>query len=459
MGCASTNPQAAFDEVSDVVTKRTGQRPRWMREEGDQQEIEKVVQAFLKTNLTVQSATAIALFNNRSLQAQLEEIGISQAELAQASRAPNIEIAGFWGFPDRPPSAMSMEYSAAASLLDLLMVPARTKIAAKNLEQTKLQVAHAILQQANEVQTAFYTLQARLQALQQIETVVQVNEAAIEVAQQQHQAGNITDLELYTQQASVSQSQLDLVQAKTQIRSDREKLNRLMGLWGKQTDWKIAEQLPSLPKKEFTLKNLETLALNQRLDLAAARNQGAAIEDALRLKKIFRYLPGATVGVSAERDTDKQNIIGPTLSLELPIFDQGQPALAKLAAQYRQAQRNFEALAVDIRSEVREARDVLVAARQTAELYEATLLPQRQKILRETLLQYNAMQKSNYDLLAAKEQEQIAQQGYIDALRNYWVARAELERVIGGRLTDKMVSPVASKSSSTTPQSQNHQHH
>jgi cobalt-zinc-cadmium efflux system outer membrane protein len=230
-----------------------------------------------------------------------------------------------------------------------------------------------------------------------------------------------------------------------------------MGLWGKQTDWKIAEQLPSLPKKEFSLKNLEALALNQRLDLAAARNQGAAIEDALRLKKVFRFLPGATVGVSAERDTDKQNIIGPTLSLELPIFDQGQPALAKLAAQYRQAQRNFEALVVDVRSEVGEARDVLVAARHTVELYEATLLPQRQKILRETLLQYNAMQKSNYDLLAAKEQEQIAQQGYIDALRNYWVARGELERAVGGRLTDEMVSPVASKS--TTPQSQNHQHH
>ncbi|MEZ5406052.1 MAG: TolC family protein [Verrucomicrobiia bacterium] len=430
MGCASTNPQAAFDEVSDTIAQRTGQRPKWMREDGDEQEIEKAVQAFLKNDLTVQSVTAITLLNNRSLQAQLEEIGISQAELAQASRAPNIEIAGMWRFPNRPPSALNMEYSAAANFLDLLMLPARTKIAKQNLEQTKLQVAHYILQLASEAQTACYTLQAHLESLKRSEAVVQVNDAAVEVAQQQHKAGNIPDLEFYQQQAAASQAQLDLVQVQTQIRSDREKLNRMMGLWGKETNWKIADSLPALPKKEFSLKNLEALALNQRLDLAAARNQSLAVVKALELKKFSRYFPGATIGVSAERDTDRQTVIGPSLSLELPIFDQGQPALAKLAAQYRQAQRNFEALAINIRSEVREARDVLGAARRAVTFYEETLLPQHQKILRETLLQYNAMQKSNYDLLAAKEKEQMAQQGYIDALLSYWTARVELERVV-----------------------------
>ncbi|MBX7157561.1 MAG: TolC family protein [Verrucomicrobiae bacterium] len=460
VSCASTDPQAAFDEVSETVAQRTGQRPKWMREDGDEQEIEKAVQAFLKNDLTVQSVTAITLLNNRSLQAQWEEIGISQAELAQASRAPNIEIAGMWRFPNRPPSALNMEYSAAANFLDLLMLPARTKIAKQNLEQTKLQVAHHILQIASEAQTAFYTLQAHLESLKRKEAVIQVNDAAVEVAQQQYKAGNVPDLELYQQQAAASQAQLDLVQAQTQIRSDREKLNRIMGLWGKETDWEIADSLPTLPKKEFSLKNLEELGLNQRLDLAAARNQSLAVVKALQLKKFSRYFPGATIGVSAERDTDRQTVIGPSLSLELPIFDQGQPALAKLAAQYRQAQRNFEALAINIRSEVREARDVLVAARRAVAFYEETLLPQHQKILRETLLQYNAMQKSNYDLLAAKEKEQMAQQGYIDALLSYWMARVELERVVGGRLTDDEIvlsKPVPATSHNVAPQ--NHQHH
>jgi outer membrane protein TolC len=44
----------------------------------------------------------------------------------------------------------------------------------------------------------------------------------------------------------------------------------------------------------------------------------------------------------------------PTLSVEVPLFDQGQGQVAKLAAEYRRAQRSFEALAVNIRSEVRE---------------------------------------------------------------------------------------------------------
>ena len=95
---------------------------------------------------------------------------------------------------------------------------------------------------------------------------------------------------------------------------------------------------------------------------------------------------------------------------------------------------SFEALANDIRSEARQARDALLAARETAEYLETTLLPQRRLLLRETLLHYNAMQKSNYELLAAKERLLVAERESLEALRDYWIARAELERAIGGGL-------------------------
>ena len=455
VGCTSTNPKAAFDDVNKTVNMRTGQSVQWSRSDSSGNEVAKAIQPLLETNLTAQAAVRIALLNNRSLQAEFEGIGISQADMAQASRLKNIELVGSWRFPDRPPSLMDVEYSAAADFLDLLTLPARKKIAARNLEETKLRVADRVLRLASETQTAFYTLQAGEQLAKRLGVSVEINDAAADVAQRQYDAGNINDLELQNQQSSVAQSRLDLMQSQAQARVVRERLNRLLGLAGEQINWQIADELPSLPEQESPLENLESLAVNQRLDLAAARRQAESVAAALRLKNKTRFLPGVTVGVSTERNTDGQRVTGPTLGLELPLFDQGQPALARLAAQYRQGQNNYAAMDVNIRSEVRQTREALLAARNTAEHYSKTLLPQRQKILHETLLHYNAMQKNSYDLLAAKEREQLAERGYVEALRDYWIARAELERAVGGRLSLTNETNAPAKMNSEQP---SHEH-
>lgn len=90
---------------------------------------------------------------------------------------------------------------------------------------------------------------------------------------------------------------------------------------------------------------------------------------------------------------------------------------------------------LEVRSDVRRALHQLQTARALYSQITTTLLPQRQKILGETLLQYNAMQVSNFMLLQAKADEVEAQKAQVEALRDYWIARAELERATGGSLT------------------------
>jgi cobalt-zinc-cadmium efflux system outer membrane protein len=425
-GCASTNPQAALDDVEKTVMARTGQQMSGLSND--------VVNALLQTNLTAQSAVTIALLNNQSVQAEFGEIGISQADLAQASRLHNLQLFGSWRFPNRPPSIVDSEYSAVGDFLDLLTLPARKKIAARNLEQTKLEVADQVLQLAADVQTAFYDLQAQLELTNRLGVIVAVNDAAADFAQRLYDAGNINALELHNQQASAAQTELDWMRAQAAEQAKRERLNRLLGLSGGQINWRIADVLPALPEQELPLKNLESLAVNQRLDLAAKKQQAESLAAALRLKNKTRFLPGVTLGVDTERSPDGQRVTGPTLGLELPLFDQGQPAVARLTAEYRQARDKYDALAVNVRSEVRQARDALLAARAAAEFSSNHLLPLQAKILAETLRQYNAMQSSTYDLLLAKQNETIAVREYVRSLRDYWVARAELERAVGGRL-------------------------
>ncbi len=434
IGCTSTNPKGAFDDVSQLVVSRSGYETRWMRDDAQRGEIEHSVATLLQTNLTARSCVMIALLNNRVLQAEFEGIGISQADLSEASRLKNPQFEGVWRLPAQVGNAVNAEYALAQDFLDLLTRPARKKIAARNLEAMKLRIAHQVLSLAAEVQGGFYNVQAGELLTNRFSIVVDVNEAGADLAKRQYDAGNINDLELQNQQAAYTQTRLDLARAQVQLRVDRERLNRLLGLWGKQTAWQSAGTLPSLPDKELPLEDVETLAISQRLDLAAARGEVINVQSALKLKKSVRWLPGASVGVNAEHDLDHSWVIGPTLSFEMPLFNQGQPDLAKLGAAHRRAMRNLEALAVNIRSEVREARDTLIAAREVADYHQKVLLPQRQRILRETLLHYNAMQKSNYELLLAKEREQQEEQSAIAALRDYWIARAELERAVGGSI-------------------------
>ena len=214
-----------------------------------------------------------------------------------------------------------------------------------------------------------------------------------------------------------------------------------MGTWGDDTAWKIDNELPELPAGDFPQQRLESLAINQRLDLAATKTQIGALVGSLGITKTYRYVGSIEFGVDTEKDTDGQRVTGPTWQLELPMFNRGQGRIAKLQAQLRQAERRLESEAVAIRAEVREARDRLIAKRDLATYYRDELLPGRKKILELTLTHYNAMLKSPFDLLLAKQNEISAERGYVDALRDYWIARADLERAVGGRLSRTSVEP------------------
>ena len=76
-GCASVNPKPAFVDVQKKVSDRTGHDLEWTRTAAEAEEVESTTRALLQDDLTVDAATRLALINNRSFQATLEEIGKS----------------------------------------------------------------------------------------------------------------------------------------------------------------------------------------------------------------------------------------------------------------------------------------------------------------------------------------------------------------------------------------------
>jgi cobalt-zinc-cadmium efflux system outer membrane protein len=435
-GCAA--PPPSFDKVQSTVAERTGARVQWPRGATDLAQVKQEVERLLRQELTAERSVQVALLNNRELQAQLEDLGIAQAELINAGLLSNPNFSASFRFPDRPPSGTNIEYSVAQNFLELVLIPLRKRIASDHLAATEIRLADEVLKLVADVKIAFYTAQARQQLLDRLRAVSETNETALEFTKRLHDAGNVSDLELTNQQGSYEQSRLEVTQTELQAQRDRERLNRLLGLAGRQIDWRMSNHLPDLPEREPSLGNLEARAVAQRLDLRAKRIELDLIGQSLALRTRTRYLPvEIRLGVDTERESDAQRVTGPTLDLELPIFNQGQGEIAKLAAQYRKAQHELEALLINIRSEVREARDQLVAARALTSEIGKGLLPTRQRALNLSLEHYNYMLKGAYDLLLAKQNEIAAERSYIEAWRDYWLARAELERAVGGSLTGK----------------------
>lgn len=431
-GLAAPARAQSISGLQVVIEQRTGHAIAWRKDATTDELVSSAVHSLLRRTLTADTAVRIALLNNRDLQATFEKIGIANADLIEAGLLKNPVFEGSPRFPDRPPGAADVELSVAQDFLDLVMLPLRKKLAAEELARTQLLVGDAILKLSAETKTAFYQLQAAEQLRAALKAADDTSAAALELSLRQHDAGNISDLDLANQQATTAQSKLDVMAADIEIQSDREKLDRLMSLWGDDLDWKIAEELPPLPAKDPPQRRLESLALSQRLDLAATEAEWAGVVRALGITRTYRYAGTVELGVDTENQTDNQRITGPTLLLELPIFNHGQGRIARLEAQLREVERTLEGQAVDIRSEVREAAARTEAQRNLAVYYRDELCPERKRILDLTTTQYNSMLKGGYDLLLAKQNELAAERGYVEALRDYWIARVDLEQALGG---------------------------
>ena len=445
--------EEAFQSLQQSVRERAGKTVRWEKDEAARDATLQQVRTLLGRPLTVNTVVEIALLNNRDLQATFEQLGLSAADLKEAGTFLNPTFNLSARSPDKPPSGTDVEYSLAIDFLNIVMIPLKKRVARDQLESVALRVADQTLELVSEVKGAFYSLQATQQLLSRFKLIVATSAAALDLAQRQHEAGNTSDLSLAEQQAMYSRSRLDVAMADADIRKNREKLNRLLGLWGADTAWGISGDLPKVPESGLPMQGLERLAISQRLDLQADYLQVSSLAKALGLTKDFRFLGALDFGLDSERSSDSQTITGPTFAIELPIFNQGQARVARAEAALRQAQKKFEALAINVRSQVRELRDEVESKREIARFYQEELLPGQMQILKQSLLNYNAMAIGSFELFAAKAEEARTEREYINAARDYWIARAELERAVGGNLNPRQPANGKSQAPSNPMQS------
>lgn len=431
-GCTSV-PPVDNGYVSSIVNDRINIQTRWYQGCEPNDEIKRSVQGLFEKELTVDAAIQIALLNNPQIQAIFEELGISQAGLIEAGLLSNPSFEIEIRYPHRVGLKTNIEYLITSSLLDIFLIPLRTKLAATEFEQTKLRVANEILNLAFEVRQGYYELLAERKKIKYIQLVVELYSISNEIVSKQITVGNVNNLDFQLVQSKLLEAELQLNQAQIMSIGLEEKLNRLLGL-RKDMCLRFSENLfQEIDYQGFDLCALESIALNERLDLQVARFEIARLSQMLGIKEWWTYtnLQG---GVAGERDTDGTNLIGPGFSAQLPIFNYGQAARLKLLSQLRQARDHINTLEIQILSEVRESHKLLMSYLGIINDYRSRLLPLQSEILVSSEKFYNVMGLGIDRLLENKRQEVMVYQGYLESVKNYLIARVNLDRALGGYL-------------------------
>jgi len=443
-GCAAMPLDGGFSDVSAAVEQRAAVKVFWNNGSDLDAQARQKLRSLLNGSLTADAAVQVALLNNRELQATYSDLGVAQADLVQAGLLKNPIFDAAITFPISG-GRTDFELTAVMNFLDVFYVPLRKRVAAARFQETKLRVTGAVLDFVGRVRTAFYVHQANEQILELRQTVAAALAASYEAARRQHEAGNISDLDLLRQKAPFEAGKLALRSAEAAAAQSREQLNMLMGTWGEETNWKMEKRLPDIQLQEIKAAEIEKTAIAKSLDLENAKQRIIVAGEQLGVTKATALVPEWGLGTRGERQEGAWSV-GPMLEIPLPIFDQGQGRMGRAAAELRRAQQEYYALAVTIRASSRAAFERLEASRDRALYARDILLPLHERIVNEAQLHYNAMQLGVFELIRAREGQIEAGLTYVEALRDYTLALGDLTQLLNGRLP-RSDAPTTSRSS------------
>ena len=229
----------------------------------------------------------------------------------------------------------------------------------------------------------------------------------------------------------------NLARAEQAQRAARERLTRLLGLWGD------ADAVHSCPSACPTCRRSRadqpghraasrwrSAWTCRRRRLAAeqtARNLGLTRDDALHQRARAR-------ASCATAPTRRRTQRGWEIGFELPLFDWGDARVATrrgdLPAGACTARRET---AINARSEVREAYGGYRSAYDIARHHRDEIVPLRKRIAEENLLRYNGMLIGVFELLADARAQIASVNAAIEALRDFWLAQADLDMALIGK--------------------------
>jgi outer membrane protein TolC len=420
--CASPDGPARFAPVQTQTQALLGKDLQWARTPEQRTALDARVAELARAPLTAETAVQIALLNQRGLQAQFHALGIADAELVQASRLPN---PGFTLAHLRSGADLEIDRGFGIDLLRLIQqVPAR-RLAELRLQQVQSETLLTVLESAARTRRAYWQALAAQQLLQYAQQVADAADAGAELAGRAAQAGNFSAQRKAREQAFAAEAALGLARAQSEATLTHEALRRELGL----DSFTLPGHMPALPA---VVRRIDAEALQQRVDVQAARQGAEAAAQALGLARVTGYINVLELGFERNSLSGLPTQRGLDLRLELPLFDWGQARDARAESVYRQALERAADTAWRAASEQRVALQRYQAAYAVARRYADDIVPLRRKIGEDNLLRYNGMLIGVFELMADAREQIASVQAAIAAQRDFFLAEGELDQSLLG---------------------------
>jgi outer membrane protein TolC len=435
-GCANFSQDGGLSVAARIAAQELEKDTVAMRTPEDTLSARARVEHLLRRPLTADTAVQIALLNNRGLQAAYNELGIAETVMVQASLPPNPTLS----FSRIAGSLESqIEGTIAANILALATLPARAEIAADRFRQAQLTAAETTLRVAADARRNYYRAVAARELVAFLTQANTAAESAAKLARELGQTGAMNKLDQARDQVFYADVTAQLASAHQRASGERERLIQSLGLWGRDLDFRLPSTLPALPRRPLTLPTVEQDAVGQRIDLQIVRIELDVLAKSYGLTNATRFvnlfLLSGTYKDTRENVGDEHvrfQDFGPRATIEIPIFDFGEVRNRQAEQIYLEAVNRLAEKAVNVRSEARDAYRAYRSTYDIASHYQRQILPLRQIISDETLLRYNAMLIDVFTLLIEARQRILATTKAIEAKRDFWIAKTDLQAAIVG---------------------------
>jgi len=441
-GCAGFSPDGGMGDVAQAVGRETSKDVVKIQSAEDARRARERVSALIAEPLSTDAAVQVALLNNRDLQAAYNDLGISEADYVQQSlpKNPGLSFMLYGGT-----GVTNFEFRVIESILDLMTLPARSKIAAEHFAHAKHVAIATTLSLAADVRRAQIRTIAAEQQVRFLEQARQTADASARLVAKLGETGGGDQLDQAEIAAFYAELSVRVGQARLTARRERETLTRLLGLWGSDVNFTLPDALPGLPAEPQAISDVEVEAISRRVDLLVARHDVAALARQLKLTEATRYvsmvqLAGLVNNESANPLTNTNTAItraGGALDLSIPIFDTGEARQRAARETYMRSVNKLAAQAVNARSEARIAYETYRGTYDIARFYQSRVLPLRATVTRQVELRYGtavnvdpAMRVDLFKVLADARARISANAAAVDARRDFELAEVDLQAAL-----------------------------
>ncbi|MBR0831043.1 TolC family protein [Bradyrhizobium manausense] len=445
-GCAAFSPDAGMTAVSELTAQAIKKDVAFVRSAEGAETVNDNVRRLLARTLSADAAVQIALLNNKGLQAAYNELALAETDLVADSLPPNpvfsvSRIAGN--------GASEIERQVVGDILALATLPFRSDIARDRFRQAQLRAALATLRLAADVRRSYFRAVGANEMVVLLTDAKSTAESTAQLAVKLGETGSINKLDQAREQVFYAETTADLATARQAATSARERLARLMGLWDGGLDFRLANQLPALPRRPLSLPSIEVDAVAHRIDLQIARLELTALAKAQNLTEATRFVTLLDLAGIDRRTRDPDSTPfrerGFDVQFQIPIFDGGEVRVRQSVETYNLAFNRLTERAVNVRSEARDAYRVYRSTWDIASHYQREILPLRKIITEEMQLRFSSMQVDIFALLTEARQRLASLRGAIDAKQKFWLAQSELQTAVNGG-----GSPAATADNATT---------